>query len=570
MIRSEIESIIENVCRELYPEATARVVLSRTDEQFGDYATNIAMQLAKQIGRSPKDIAQEIIDALQSNLIASAELAGPGFINITLTDSSLVGLAALEIPKLLTNEKIVIEYSCPNAFKELHTGHLYQTVVGDMLARLLENAGAVVSRTSFGGDVGLHVARCMWGILGSLGGENPENLKSIPDSPFDRSAWLSQCYVRGAGVDTEDNPAHEEIVALNKRIYELHDKLDKTSDFARIYWQCRQWSYDYFESFYDMIGVDEMRYYPESETTGRGMEMVEKQLLAGNLKRSDGAVVFEGDKTKHLHTRVFVTSAGLPTYETKDIGVILAERSDYAFDRRILITGNDQKEYMRVVFAAMEQFVPELKGKMTHLTNGTVRFGDGSKMSSRLGNVSRAIDVLSAVREKVVSVVEQSEDVTLIDQVTLGAIKYEFAKYRLGGDISFDIDESVSLHGNSGPYLQYAYARARSILRKSPQSFDNVLFEDAVKASGLEPAERSLLRKISEYSEVTGKSASELMPHYICTYLYELAQDFNRFYEHNRVIDHERQNIRLLLVDRYTTVLKSGLEILGIHAPEKM
>ncbi len=543
----------------------------RTDEQFGDFSTNIAMQIAKSVGQNPRSIAEQICSAVSDDRISSAVTAGPGFINITLTDEAMVSLACYDRSPVPSNRSVVVEYSCPNAFKELHTGHLYQTIAGDIIARLLEQSGDTVHRTSFGGDVGLHVARCMWGVLEKLGGENPEGLLDVSDSPLERASWLSECYVRGASVDTDDNPAHQEIVALNKRIYDLHGQSDKTSNFAKIYWQCRQWSYDYFDAFYDMIKVDAMRYYPESQTTARGMEMVQQQLSAGNLQRSDGAVVFVGDQSEHLHTRVFVTSLGLPTYETKDVGVILTEYDDYKFDKRILITGNDQKEYMRVVFAAMKKFVPEFDGKMIHLTNGTVRFGDGQKMSSRLGNVSRAVDVLSAVREKVLAIMQQSTDAGLVDQITLGAIKYEFAKYRLGGDIAFDIDESVSLHGNSGPYLQYAHARARSILRKvqSPDIEVN-LSDPRFLSLGLEASERSLLRKITEYSEVADKSVQELMPHHICNYLYELAQAFNRFYEQNRVLEHERQDLRLALVSKYTETLKQGLETLGIHAPEQM
>ena len=191
-------------------------------------------------------------------------------------------------------------------------------------------------------------------------------------------------------------------------------------------------------------------------------------------------------------------------------------------------------------------------------------------MSSRLGNVTRASDVLTAVSEAVTAIDEATQK-----QVTLGAIKYSFLKHRLGGDIAFDIDESVSLEGNSGPYLQYALARACSILSKAGYDaarLQTVLITDAVTETGmtLEADERLLVRKLTEYQEVLTKTIHDLLPHQICSYLFELAQDFNRFYENNRVIGNDRQELRLQLVENYTRTLHAGLTILGIPTPEKM
>lgn len=550
---------LSRIVKELY-DVDTDVILSRSEPQFGDYATNVALQLAKPLGRSPRDIAGEIAEKLQaSGAVAKVDVAGPGFINLTLSDAALRSLADEPLGHIYDGIKYVIEYSCPNAFKELHTGHLYQTIFGDILARLIERTGATVHRTSFGGDVGLHVAKCLWGMVAELGGMDPAKLETVEATPFARAGWISSCYVRGAQSYEQSSEAKQEIDQLNVTIYGFHESNDRESALARIYWTTRQWSYDYFDAFYDLIRVDHMRYYPESETAPTGMEVVKEQLANGTLKESDGAIVFEGDESKHLHTRVFVTSKGLPTYETKDIGVIWKEKQDYDFDRRILITGNDQTEYMRVVYAAAETFRPELAGTMKHLTNGTVRFGDGSKMSSRLGNVSRAADVVDIVREKVTKLVQ---DESQVEAVTLGAIKYVFAKYKVGGDISFDIEETVSLNGNSGPYLQYAHARARSILRKASA--------EPIETEPLDVAERSLLRKLSEYHEIVERSARELATHPICTYLYELSQEFNRFYEKARIVGDERESVRLALVGRYADTLADGLGLLGIEAPEQL
>ena len=564
---------------------TITPTLTRPDSQFGDYSTNIAMQLAGKLQQNPRQIAELVAAELrQTGNYDDITVAGPGFINVCLKPAAL--LAAInQLPaKPYHAKKIVFEYSCPNAFKELHTGHLYQTIYGDIVSRLLELGGANLQRTSFGGDVGLHVAKCVWGMVKELGGANPSALENVSSDVFERARWISKCYVTGASAYEADESAKIEIDNLNKTIYQFHSKNNNTRQLVatqpdyetdaiqesvnqtgleKIYWQTRQWSLDYFTEFYNMIEVVNMPYYAESQTAPVGLAIVKEQLTKGNLEESDGAVVFRGDETKHLHTRVFVTRQGLPTYETKDIGVIWLEKQDYNFEHRYLLTGNDQKDYMRVVFAAAETFRPELAGKMTHLTNGTVRFADGKKMSSRLGNVSRAADVIELVRQRVA---EMIEDEALIETVTLGAIKYAFARYKLGGDINFNINETVSLQGNSGPYLQYAHARAQRILEKATQPGVDLMAE----LDEVYDEDRALVYKLGEYHEVLDKSIASLEPHYICNYLFELAQEFNRYYEANQVIGHARQTHRARLVAVYAKILKQGLNLLGIAAPNNM
>ena len=556
---NELQQHVTTIIQTLYQQSVEPTI-TRPEPQFGDYTTNVALQLAGRVGQNSRHIAEAIAAELTATgQYQSVEVAGPGFINITVSPQALLAGLRAPVATPYAGQKLVFEYSCPNAFKELHTGHLYQTIYGDIVARLMEQGGADLQRTSFGGDVGLHVAKCMWGMQALSGGYTPSALAEVPDDAFERARWISRCYVRGASAYEEDPAAKEAIDELNTTIYNLHEQDEHSTPLAQMYWQTRQWSFDYFDAFYKLIDVTPMRYYPESQTSPVGMAEVKRQLAKGNLVESEGAVVFKGDPDRHLHTRVFVTRRGLPTYETKDIGVIWLEMQDYNFDQRYLLTGNDQKEYMRVVYAAAETFRPQLKGAMTHLTNGTVRFADGKKMSSRLGNVSRAADVISAVQRKVAELVQGEEQRRI---VTLGAIKYAFARYKLGGDINFDIDETVSLHGNSGPYVQYAHARAQRILEKhgqAPEAIHQVYSED-----------RALVRKLGEYPQVLSRAITSLEPHYICTYLFELAQEFNRYYEHNQVIGSPKQAHRAGLVAAYAGTLKAGLATLGIQAPNRL
>lgn len=556
-MKRSLETALAAVVKSCF-NVDVEVELTRPEERFGDYSTNVALQLAKQLGKTPREIAEELAVKIREKLageVSEVAVAGPGFLNLKLSDKAMIAAINTEVVRSNEQQKVLLEYSCPNAFKELHTGHLYQTIAGDALGRILEATGATVFRANFGGDVGLHVAKCLYGIVKEIGGEHPDRLVDVPQE--DRAEWISAAYVSGAKAYEMDEAAKAKITDMNVQIYEFHRAGDKNSELAKIYWTCREWSYEYFKDFYDHIQTKPFdKYYPESATIDPGLAVVNDNI-GTVFEKSDGALVYKGEDAG-LHTRVFVTSQGLPTYETKDLGVIFSEIQDFSYNKRVLLTGNDQTDYMKVVFAALNAIDPDLAAKQTHLTNGTIRFGSGQKMSSRLGNVTRAIDVIGEVSRAVSNEHPDSDH----DGTALAAIKYTFLKYRLGGDIAFDINESVSLEGNSGPYLQYAHARARSIIGKADATPGEI--------AGLQPGERTLARKISEYPEAVAKAATELMPHHICTYLYELAQTFNRFYEGNRVIGDERQPERLALVTSYADTLRGGLELLGIASPSKM
>jgi arginyl-tRNA synthetase len=564
-LMQQIQTAIEEAILSLYGVRLAAAV-TRTDEQFGDYSTNVALQvmgaLKEKPEGGPRAVAGQVAATVRETLAGVAKevsVAGPGFINITVSDAALLDVAGSTPRQSYAGQTVVAEYSDPNPFKVLHAGHLYTSVVGDAIANLLASAGATVYRVNFGGDVGLHVGKTMWAIIKELGGEEPDKLAEIPEAT--RSEWLTQRYIEGNNAYEDEAPAKDEIMALNKKVYAIHSAGDHESAFARIYWMCRQWSYDYFDSFYARVGSHFDKYYPESTTAPLGLAKAKALLAEGILQESDGAVVFKGED-HGLHTRVFITSQGLPTYEAKDLGLILAKWDDYHFDKSVVITGNDIVEYMKVVLKVVEQFDAKLAQASTHLTHGIVKLQGGTKMSSRKGNILRAADILDEA-----AAANQQQNGQEDPRVMLGAVKYAFLKPRIGADIIYDPGESVSLQGNSGPYLQYAHARARSILRKAPQDRSAT---PAIEKDGLQPDERSLLRKLSEYPETVDKAVSELLPHHICTYLYELAQSFNRFYEKNRVLGDPREDVRLFLVEKYAGVLKQGLGILNIEAPDSM
>lgn len=562
----KIAQIIQNTIQQLF-STDQPVQIGRPDSQFGDFATNVAMQLAKTLGKNPREIAEQLaIKLRETGEFSDVSIAGPGFINLRIQDATLTN----ELNKIIgnpseygksnlySNKIVVTEYSDPNPFKVLHVGHLYTSVIGDAISNLIESAGGQVHRVNFGGDVGLHVAKTLWSIVGRLGGEHPDKLQEIEEAS--RSEWMAGCYVEGTRAYEDRADAKAEIILLNKKVYQLHNDNDHESNFAQIYWTCRKWSYDYFDAFYDRIGTKFERYYPESETTPIGLKTVLEQKEKGVFKDSNGAVVFEGEPYG-LHTRVFINSEGLPTYEAKDLGLSLKKWDDYHFDESIIITGNDIIDYMKVLIKSIEQFRPDLAQRTKHITHGNVKLAGGVKMASRKGNFLRAVDVLDMVADEN-EAAQGNRDTAPV----LGAIKYAFLKFRIGADSIFEPKESVSLQGNSGPYLQYALARARSIDRKLVSVND----KPAATTEVYSQFERSLLLKISEYPDVIQLATIELTPHIMCTYLYELAQTFNRFYENSRVAGDEREQIRLLIIAAYSVVLANGLTILGIPTPDRM
>ncbi len=559
-MKDDVIEAIAGVCKQLFDSDVA-IEIERPDEQFGDWACNVAMRLAKPLGENPRNIAQSVAEKLnESEMFESVGVAGPGFINMTLADNVLLESLDAKQAEPLNGLKVLVEYSDPNPFKPLHAGHLYTTLVGDVIARLVENAGAKTIRLNYGGDVGLHVAKSMWAIVEYLQGELPEKLNEIPEDS--RAEWLGERYVEGNNAYEENETARAEIVETNKAIYKVQAECDRETGFAKIYWTCREWSYSYFKELYNQLEVHEFdRFIPESEVTQTGIDTVQKQLQTGVYEQSDGAVIFDGEKFG-LHKRVFLNSEGLPTYETKDVGLSLTKWRDYKFDESVIITANEQAQYMEVVIKSIEQFEPEPAEKTRHITHGVLKMSGGVKMSSRKGNVLLAMDMLEAARKAGMQSGSAKDEATV-----LAALKYAMVKNRIGGDVVYDPEESVAMEGNSGPYLQYAHARACSILGKAKNAPNNEFLMHDYK---LNESERSLVRILSQFNEVIEQSTVELAPHHICTYLFELAQNFNRFYEKNKVIGTEQESPRISLVGHYKVTLEKGLSLLGITAPESM
>lgn len=534
-----------------------------TDAKHGDYATNVAMTLAKRLKKSPMAIAQQIAGQIalgekNYDLFEQTHIAAPGFINFTLSKQKL--LETLDLPPIyidneLTDKKIVVEYAHPNPLKAFHIGHLRNIITGEAIVRLYETSGAKVIRANYQGDVGMHIAKALYGLYQIA--DLPEQMVKLTEVSA-RVQFLGKAYAAGSKSYEEEPQAKKEIHALNKEVYAMDPSI------IPLYETARQWSLDYFEEVYKRVYSHFDRYYFESEVFKPGKENVLKGLKEGIFVKSEGAIIFPGEKYG-LHSRVFITSEGNPTYEGKEMGLGPLQLKENNPDKIVHVVGPEQSGYFEVIFEALAQMFPETRGKEQHLKYGWVKLKHG-KMSSRTGDVILGEWLLDEAKKKILD----SYDITpeVAEQVAVGAVKYSFLKVGLAQEIAFDINESISLEGNSGPYLQYTYARTRSILRKNED------FEAREEGLDIKPEaeEWALLRMLSKFPEILSSSAERAAPNMLCEYLFEVAKQYNLVYQKYPILKAEDSMLkfRIYLTNAVGKILEAGLDLLGIEAPERM
>lgn len=468
----------------------------------------------------------EKLDKNKSKLVSKIEFIRPRFINFYLSKEFFAGSLKEIIDKggeFGKNDhakglKVMVEHTDPNPFKEFHIGHLMPNIIGSTLARVFEWNGAEVKQANYQGDVGLHVAKAV---------------------------WADGDYAKGHKAYEENSEAKKEIEELNKKIYDQSDP-----EINKKYNEGKKASLKYFEGIYKKLGTTFDYYFFESDTGEVGKKIVEDNI-GKVFEKSEGAIVFKGS-----HTRVFISSQGLPTYEAKDLGNAKIKFDKYPYDLSLVVTGNEIREYFRVVLEAMNQVLPELARKTRHLPHGILKLSSG-KMSSRTGDVITAEALIERVKEKVKG----------DESVAIGAIKYMILRQAIGNDIVFDIGKSVSTEGDSGVYLQYAYARSSSVIEKA----QTVRSRASDSLGGSERETHDVERLLYRFPEVIERAGKEYAPHYIVTYLTELAGSFNNFYAHEEILgDSPESSYRLAITKAFNIVMKNGLTVLGIPAPERM
>lgn len=552
------------------------VVEHPADLAKGDYSTNVALVFSKMLKKNPVELANALVAHLQKMISADSEgavsvsdiqkveVAGPGFINFFLAPTffdkqmkEVLGKGA-EYGSLdvLAGKKYFVEYTQPNPFKDFHIGHLMNNIIGESLSRMLEKNGAEVRRATYHGDVGLHVAKAIFG------------LQSLKEEITITS--LGKAYAYGNKEYEENEDAKKIITDINKKVYEKSDK-----EINALYEKGREVSLSYFETMYARLGSTFDYHFYESDAGKEGKEIVES-FVGSVFEKSEGAVVFKGEEYG-LHTRVFLNAQGLPTYEAKEVGLAQIKKQTYPYDRSLTVTANEQDDFFKVVEVAIGKVFPELEGKLSHVPHGMLKLTTG-KMSSRTGSV---ISVESFINEVVQTVIvkmneaereniSEDEKPALAESIALAALKYWILKQSIGKDIIFDKDKALSLEGDSGPYLQYAHTRALSALRKAEGAGIAPDSESGIPFS--EPSEIELSKKICRFPEVIEEATKIQAPQQLVTYLTELASVFNHFYAVVTIVNKEDElsGKRVALVSAFATVLKNGLETLGISVPEKM
>lgn len=525
----------------------------------GDWACNVALTLSKQVGKNPKEIAQQIAEKLQAEKIDAVEkieVAGAGFINFYCTREFFTKTlkTILENPEeyggndTFKGKTVMVEYTQPNPFKPFHIGHLMSNTVGESLSRIITFSAAHVIHANYQGDVGLHVAKALWGM----------GKKGIAPDDID---GIGEAYAYGHEMYETDETAQKEIVELNKKVY-AHD-----ADIDAVYRKGREATLAAFEKMYALLGTKFDEYFFESEVWEKGVTLVEEGLQKNIFEKSDGAIIFPGEKYG-LHTRVFITKEGVPTYEAKELGLALLKTQRCDFDLSLTITAVEQEQYFNVVFKALELLHPELAGKFQHAHHGMMVLPSG-KMSSRKGNVvtgeSLVYDMIARAKEKV-----SERGVLQADQiaqdVAVGAIKYMVLKQNLGKNIVFDAEKSLSFEGDSGPYLQYTLTRARSVLEKAKgEGIEKNLDGETVPLENLE-------RLCSRFPEKIADALSEYAPSDITQFLVQLSSEFNAWYAKEKIVDPQnpKSPYKISVTQAVATILENGLWCLGIPAPSKM
>ena len=615
-MKHQIAALLTTILKDLgIPDHEVEVTVPE-DPSHGDYTTNVAMTLVsrseillrrtKSLKKSPMEVALSVKESINRQLSAIShkpldqnigkrgqkksdklsaldilsaidhiEVAPPGFLNVFLTEASLITqmnrLLKLEmtvaIGKPKQGEGIMVEYGDPNTHKAFHIGHLRNITIGESVTRLLKAVGANVIHASYQGDVGMHIAKCVYALLRI--DEIHNQLDSIRTSDVHTKVdFLGNAYAAGSSKFEESEEAKKEIGEINKKIYA------KDPDINPLYQESRQWSLEYFETIYKRVGTVYKRNYFESEVYETGKRNVLEGLKKGIFEESEGAIIFPGKKFG-LHNRVFITKEGNPTYEGKDMGLGPLQYHDLAKWTNqptlvIRIVGPEQAGYFQVVFEAHSQLFPQLRDKFYHLVAGWVKLKHG-KMSSRSGNVVLGEWLLDEAKKAIYDILQKNESNyakeahdEIAEKAAVAAVKYAFLKVGTTSEIAFDIKESVNFQGDSGPYLQYTYARCKSVLRKSKSAIGDLSFLGDV---ALNPEERMVGRLLMYFPDVVAQAADSFSPSALCTYLFKLAQAFNLFYAKHSILG---VPFRLALTAATAQILKPGLYLLGIETLEKM
>jgi len=545
------------------------------DERFGDFQANGVLPFAKRAGKKPRELAQQLIDALPDSKDWTAELAGPGFINFSLSQSFLLKWikehgTADGIKQSARNNlsaKVVVDYSSPNTAKQMHVGHIRSTIIGESIARILAFQGNEIIRDNHLGDWGTQ-----FGILLLAIKEQNISLDELGDDPI---AQLEDLYRQGNARIKEDENA---LVQARKELVKLQDG---DSENLQLWEKIRDISMSSFLNVYELLDVQFDHSLGESFYRDK-VEEVYQGLMDHKISQEDeGALVVFHPEHKRFAKQPFIIrkSDGASNYATTDLATLTYRKKEWKADQIIYVTDGRQRDHFEQLFLTAKKWFDADKEELpalSHVWFGTILGDDNKAIKTRDGQPIKLIDLLEEAIRRAAEMVRQKNDQLSDEEVRrrakiigLGAVKYADLSQDRTLDYVFSWEKMLAMQGNTAPYLQYAVARISSIFRKLEGSNDGP-FKQA-RSPQSEP-ERKLGRKLLFFPLALKQATRELKPHFLCTYLYELATEFSSFYNQEKVMveDVEARELRLLLCASVRSVIKIGLGLLGIETLEEM
>nr|WP_315048571.1 arginine--tRNA ligase [uncultured Leptotrichia sp.] len=541
-----------------------------TKKEFGDFQTNFAMMNSKAIGKNPREIATTLVENFKENdLIEKLEIAGPGFINIHLKNNFLnnelkkIDNEKYDFSFLNVDETVIIDYSSPNIAKRMHIGHLRSTIIGDAIKRILDFIGFKTISDNHIGDWGTQFGKLIVAYNKWLDKEAYE---------ADPIGELERIYVLFSDESKKD-PTLEDVARNELRKLQMGDEQNN-----KLWKEFIEISLKEYNKVYDRLGVKFDHYFGESFYNDMMPDVLEELKKKNIAKEDQGALVvfFEEDK---LPPALVQKKDGSFLYATSDLATIKFRKNELNVDKAVYVTDERQQNHFKQVFEISEMLGAPYNYEKSHVYFGIMRFGDGMIFSSRSGNIIRLVDLLDEAKKQVKSVIDEKnpnipedEKEKIAEIVGTGAIKYFDLSQNRTSDILFTWDKVLSFEGNTGPYLQYTYARIQSILRKLKEENISVENNDII-LDDMFDIERELAVALLRFPQTVVKSYETYRPNIIADYLFDTAKLFNNFYNSKSILketDKKVMDARILLAEKTASILKQGLNLLGIETVDRM
>ena len=596
----KIEELIQDsalaAVKELYgAEVPVKMIqLQKTRPDFEGNLTLVTFPLLKTSHRKPEETGQDLGEYLVKNCPAiSGFNVVKGFLNLVIAPEAWVGMlndinADEHYGEKQATENsplVMIEYSSPNTNKPLHLGHVRNNLLGWSLSKIIAANGNKVVKTNIVNDRGIHICKSMLAWLRYGNGETPESSGKKGDHligdyyvAFDKHYREEVKELVEKGMDEE---TAKQEAPLMKEAHEMLVKWENNDPEVRALWRkMNKWVYAGFDETYRMMGVSFDKIYYESETYLEGKEKVDEGLAKGIFYRRDDGSVWADLTAEGLDEKLLLRSDGTSVYMTQDIGTAKLRFQDYPIDKMIYVVGNEQNYHFQVLSILLDKLGFKWGKDLTHFSYGMVELPNG-KMKSREGTVVDADDLMAAMIQDArktsdelgkFSDMSEEEKNEIARIVGLGALKYFILKVDARKNMLFNPEESIDFNGNTGPFIQYTYARIRSILRKAEAA--GIVIPE-VLSNGYKPLDKEveLIQKISEYATAVEQAGTDYSPSGIANYCYELTKAFNQFYHDYSILNadtEQEKTFRLMLAKNVAKTIKNGFALLGIEVPERM